>query len=553
MEIDLDAPITDVTVYPERALVVRRGTATIEAAGEHTLRVTGLPESSLQRTSLRATGRGPAGMRILGIEQASEFHAAPPEEMLSRLRDEIARLKGEIALVDERVKILDEQRGWLRNLGDQAARSIAYGISRGTAKAEEAGNVFSYSSQEAERLVASKIELDRRREELQRELEARGRELRELGGTKPPDRLVASVRIAVAAPGAVEIQLSYRVRGAAWRPRYDARVDIAAQRVRLTQQALVSQRTGEDWPQVALALSTAQPSAAVSLPDEPDPWYLDMLKPPPPPMPMAAAGAAPMRMARLSTAESAFPEERERGIAQAASYISGEQLVQQVEAEIAGASAERSGVAQIFHLPGGEDVPSDGAPHTFGVGDYDLPCQLDYVTVPVIASGAHLRAVATNTTGQVLLPGGLHIFHAGPAGDEYVGATKLELTAENADLKLYLGVDDNVTVKRELIERDTDKGSLLQGGVRRVTFGYRVTLTNRTGSPQRVVLKDRLPVPRHERIKLRVLDVRPQPTARTRLEQLTWELQLAPNEERRVEWRFVVESPGDLDMTGLPA
>lgn len=553
MDIVLDAPITEVTVYPERALVVRRGNATIEAAGEHILRVTGLPETSLQRTSLRATGRGPAGTRILGIEQSSEFHAAPPEEILANLRDEIARLKSAIALVDERAKIIDEQRDWLRNLGEQAARSIAYGISRGTAKAEEAGNVFAYSSQEAERLAAARIDLDRRREDLQRELEARGRELRELGGAKPPDRIVASVRVSVATPGTVEIQLSYLVSGAAWRPRYDARVDIVAPRVRLTQQALVSQRTGEDWSQVALALSTAQPSAAVTLPDEPDPWYLDILKPPPPPTPMVAAAAGPMRMARLSSADMAPPEERERGITDVTRYMSTDQLVQQVEAEIAAASAERSGVAQIFHLSGSGDVPSDGAPHTFGIGDYDLPCRLDYVAAPVIASGAHLRASATNTTGQVLLPGGLHIFHAGPAGDEYVGATKLDLTAENADLKLYLGVDDNVTVKRELIERDTDKGSLLQGGLRRITFGYRVTLSNRTGSPQRVVLKDRLPVPRHERIKLRVLDMRPQPNAHTKLEQLTWELQLAPNEERRVEWRFVVESPADIEMTGLPA
>lgn len=548
MDIVLDAPITEVTVYPERALVVRRGTATIEAAGEHSLRVLELPQSTVQRNSLRAAGTGPAGTRILGIEQAAVFHVGPPEAVLSRLRDEITRLKGEIALVDERVTILDEQRGWLRSLGEQAARSIAYGISRGTAKAEEAGNVFAYSGQEAERLVAGKIDLNRRRQELQDELEARERELRALGGNKPPDRLAASVRISVTTPGTVEIQLSYLVHGAMWRPRYDARVDIATQRVRLTQQAIISQRTDEDWSQVALAVSTAQPSAAISLPDEPDPWYLDILKPPPPPAPMVTAAAGPMRMARMASAPAAPPEDR--GAGEGMLYALD---VQQVEAEIAGASAERSGVAQIFHLPGRGDVPSDGAPYTFGIGDYDLPCRLDYVTVPVLASGAHLRATATNTTGQVLLPGELHIFHAGPAVDEYVGATNLDLTAENADLKLYLGLDDNVTVKRELIERDTDKGSLLQGGVRRITFGYRVTLTNRTGTPQRVVLKDRLPVPRHERIKLRVLDMRPQPSAHTKLEQLTWELQLAPNEERRIEWRFVVESPGDIDMIGLPA
>lgn len=553
MDIVLDAPIIGVTVYPERALVVRRGTATIEAPGEHILRVSGLPQSTVQSNSLRATGSGPAGTRILGIEQASEFHAAPPEETLSRLRDEIARLKGEMTLVDDRVQILEEQRGWLRNLGEQAARSIAYGISRGTTRAEEAGNVagsiFAYSSQEAERLAAAKIELDRRRDELQRELEARARELGELGGGKPPDRIAAIVRISITTPGTVEIQLSYLVSGAMWRPRYDARVDIASQRVRLTQQAIVNQRTGEGWAQVALAVSTAQPSAAVSLPDEPDPWYLDILKPPPPPTPMVAGAASPMRMARMVAAG----EGRERGVTDTTLYSSGTQLQQQVEAEIAGATAERSGVAQIFHLPGRSDVPSDGMPRTLGIGDYDLPCRLDYVTAPVLASGAHLRATASNTTGQVLLPGELHIFHAGPAGDEYVGATTLDLTAENADLKLYLGVDDNITVKRELIERDTDKGSILQGGVRRITIGYRVTLSNRTGSPQRIVLKDRLPVPRNERIKLRVLDMRPQPSAHTKLEQLTWEMQLAPNEERRIEWRFVVESPADIEMIGLPA
>ena len=109
-----------------------------------------------------------------------------------------------------------------------------------------------------------------------------------------------------------------------------------------------------------------------------------------------------------------------------------------------------------------------------------------------------------------------------------------------------------MTVKRELIERDTDKGSLLQSGIRRITYGFRVKLANRTSQPQSVILLDRLPVTRHERIKLKVLDLRPQPSARTRLEQLTWELQLAPGQEQRIEWRFVVEAPADVSLTGLP-
>jgi uncharacterized protein (TIGR02231 family) len=206
----------------------------------------------------------------------------------------------------------------------------------------------------------------------------------------------------------------------------------------------------------------------------------------------------------------------------------------------------------VFRVPGNIDIPDDGAPHTLGLGEHKLPCRFEYVAAPVIAPGAHLRAIATNGTGAVLLPGELHVFHAGPDADEYVGATQLARTAEGAEIKLYLGLDDNITLKRELIERDTDKGSLLQTGIRRITFGYRATLGNRTSQPQRIVFLDRLPVPRHEKIKQRVLDLRPQPASRTRLEQLTWELTLAPDQEQRIEWRFVVEAPAEMQVLGLP-
>ena len=543
MDIYLSTVIAGVTVFPDRALVARRGEANIASPGSHTLRIAGLP-SGVQRDSLRATGRGPAGTRILGVEQSAEFHPAAPEETLRQIRDEITQLEHELALLGERQKTLEQQRGWLGSLGEQSARSLAWGMARGTAKPDDASAFFGYATAESQRLAAAGLDLNQQRDEIQRTLEAKRREYARLGGGHQPDRLAASVRVELAAPGTVEIELSYLILGAAWQPRYDARVDTAAARVHLTQQALVTQSTGEDWQQVALALSTARPSLAVRLPDEPDPWYLDIYQPPPP---MPAPAPRAMRMAAPSSAPL-----QSFGVAAAMADSIAMTKQEAVTADMAAAEMERSGAAQIFRLPGGVDVPSDGSPHTLGLSEDELPCTLEYVAAPIIAAGAHLRTVSGNNTGRVLLPGELHVFHIGSSGDEYVGATHLELTAEGADLTLYLGVDDNVTVKREMIERETEKGNLLQSGIRRITYGYRVTLGNRTATPQRVILMDRLPVPRHERIKVRALDVKPQPTERTKLEQLTWVLPLAPNEERPVEWRFVVEAPADQKITNLP-
>jgi uncharacterized protein (TIGR02231 family) len=557
MEIEVEAAIEAVTVYSGRAQVLRRAVVQITEAGEHTLRIGGLPQS-LQRNSLRAQGRGPAGTRILGIEQESEIHASPPVEQLDRLTEEITRLRREIERTVARQKIIEEQREWLRTLGEQSARRLANGIAQSTARPEDASALFTYTSEEADRLVGQKLELATRAEELTRELEARERERRELSSGASPDRIAASVRIQVGAPGELQMELSYLIGGASWRPRYDARVEVAEGDVRLVEQALVWQQTGEEWRGIELSLSNARPSEAISLPDEPDPWYIDVeapvaqvaysTAPQPPAAPRFRAAALKATGVFGGAREPGYGEETIQGFAAMESADS----MDTVQAEVGEASVERSGAAQVFRVPGNIDIPGDGAPHTLGLGEHMLPCRFEYVAAPVVAPGVHLRAIATNNTGAVLLPGELHVFHAGLAADEYVGATQLTRTAEGAEIKLYLGLDDNVTLKRELVERDTDKGSLLQSGIRRITFGYRATLANRTSQSQRIVYLDRLPVPRHERIKLRVLDLRPQPASRTRLEQLTWEFALAPDQEQRIEWRFVVEAPADLGLIGLP-
>ncbi len=65
---ELTAPIVHVTVFPDRALIQRRGSAPLEA-GTHALEIAGLP-ASLDRDSVRASGSGPAGARIEHLDVA---------------------------------------------------------------------------------------------------------------------------------------------------------------------------------------------------------------------------------------------------------------------------------------------------------------------------------------------------------------------------------------------------------------------------------------------------------------------------------------------------
>ena len=538
METELAAPIVAATVYPTGAQIARTGAAVLDGAGEHVVRIGGLPRTMVG-DSLRAVGRGPAGTRILSVDTAVEYHPAAPEETLVRLREQIEDVQRATRLAASKQQAITEQQGWLRAMGEQSGRSMAWGVARGSAKPEDARALIAYAAEEGEHLASQALDAQRETEELQLRLAALQRELQRLQSAAGSDRLAAEVRLAVEAAGSVEITLTYVVRQASWVPRYDARVDPERASVAFTQQALVTQTSGERWESVSLTVSTARPALAATLPDEPSPWYLDAAQPIVEAYRMPA-GAAPM-FARAAGAPS---------LASAADAAQEQPSLD--EAQWESPVRERIGTAQAFRVATGADVPSDGAPHVFGIGSDDLPCRMDHIVMPAIDDGAQLRAVATNTTGRVLLPGALHVFYSMPVGDQFVGATHVQLTAEGADLTLYLGRDDGITVKRQLVERDTDKGSLLQRGVRVVTFGYRTTLVNRTSAAQHIIVKESLPVARHEKIKVRPLDVRPQPAERTKLEQLTWDLTLAPGETGQIDWRAAVESPTEMLITPMP-
>lgn len=539
MRLELSAPIVDVTVYPDRALVTRRGEVAIPEAGEHDI-VLGQLARSLERQSIRASGRGTARTRISSVDLDYEYHAAAPEQATSALQVEIDQLTRRLEELAHRHEDVVKQRGWLNTLGEQAARGLAYALIRGSAQPEDPARIFGLARTQDEQLIRELLDMKAERRRVRQEREALRRELAALNQPYDPDRLAVTIHVQAENAGTLTLEVSYQASNAGWTPRYDARVNVDAGTVRFTQQALVRQQTGEEWSGVRLALSTTRPDASVTLPEEAPVWYLEQ---PAPPRPMyAMRAAAPLMVGAPMVASSEAPTG-------ALGYAS--ESMSDYDAATVYAQVEQVGAARVFRV-GGSDIPSDGLPHMVGLGDDDLNARLEYVVAPVVSSGAHLRAVTTNSTGHLLPAGALHVYHVGAAGEEYFGQTFLQSTAEDAKLLFYLGVNDNITVKRELVERDTEKGNLLQGGVRRATIGYRLTIANHTDKAQRIVALDRLPVSKHERIKVKPLEMRPQPTSQTKLDQLTWELQLAPGEEKRIEWRFLVESPADLDFVGMP-
>ncbi len=525
---DLQTTITAVTVYPDRARVSRSGTLKLEP-GNHRLEIAELP-LGLDPASVRASAHGTARARLLGVDVSRRFYAETPAEGVRELEKQVEALGDEMRALDAQVELLKGEQTVVVDLTAQTkafARGLAYGKTTPEAQMALLDSVRS----RAEALNKALLDLAVQRRELERRLQKAQNELDQLRTAKGRERYTATVEVEVTQAGDLTVELIYVVSNAAWQPLYDLRLLESGEKhvLEIGYLAQVPKRTGEDWADVALTLSTARPALAGTLP-ELDPWYVGPIhaeaKPRMAMMKMRAAAPAPTPLAEMA--------------------LGAEPEAVPVEAEVVTATVDTSGAAVTYRIPAAVSVPADGAPHKVTVARYELAPELDYVTAPQLVEAAYRRAKVTNDSPYTLLPGPASLF----AGDEFIGATELELTAPQGEIELYLGVDDRIKVERELKRREVDKKLL--GDRRRLQYGYGIALENHLPVEAHITLHDQMPVPRHEEIKVRLESTDPKPAEQTELNLLKWVLVLKPGERRAVRFDFSVEHPRAMNLVGLP-
>jgi len=210
------------------------------------------------------------------------------------------------------------------------------------------------------------------------------------------------------------------------------------------------------------------------------------------------------------------------------------------------AAVSESGAALTYTLAARADIPSTGDPCKVTVAAFALKPILDYVTAPKREQACYRRARVKNDSAYSLLPGSAQLFE----GDEYLGAANLEFAAPGQDFELALGPDERLRVERKLTGRDVDK--TLIGDRRRIRYGYSIEVENLRQAAQTVIVRDQLPVPRDEQIKVRLETADPKPTEQTDLNQLEWKIDLDQGAKQKVRFEFSVEYPRAMVVAGLP-
>jgi len=522
METVIHAVTNAVTVFPDRARLTCSGSVSLEA-GLHQIVIADLPLTLLP-DSVRASGKGTARARLLGVSTHLEHYRETPAAAVRELEEQLQAAHDAGAELAARQAALGKEQANLESLGAQS-ETFARGLVLRNQRPEEQGAIFDFLRERLARLQAEILAVMREKRENDKRVDQLKRRLEQLRAAQPKQRYLAVVEVEVTAPGDLTLELVYMVQGAQWSPLYDLRLTDGA--LEVTYLAQVRQTTGEDWRNVSLALSTAQPALALTVP-ELQPWYV-MPKPPPAP--------------RLQRAVAKTPAGLEMAAAMPAPALLAEAPAEyEVVAESAAVSD--SGAALTYRLAGRADIPGNGDPRKVTIAAFPLKPRLDYVTAPKLQAACFRRAWVKNESAYSLLPGPAQLFE----GDDYLGTTRLEFVAPQQEIELFLGADERLRVERELTLREVDKNLL--GDKRRLRYGYTLTLDNLRGAPQTVTVRDQLPVPRDEQIKVRLDGADPRPTTHDDLNLLEWKLEAGPG-KTTVKFEFTVEHPRTMEVLGL--
>ncbi len=520
-----------VTVFPDRARVTRRGRLRLRG-GEVRVAFDGLP-LVLQADSVRVSGTGPA--TVLGVDVNRRHLPRTTDDAVLELEVQLRQARAQLAALSDDDAVAAERLEFFSGLARRATRTYASALAAGESDPVRAAELASALAGQQTTVRSERRTLAEQQDRIREQIAAYERGLEARRRQREPDRLAAMVTLLVDAPEGdtadVEMDVSYVVADAGWRSTYDVRLEAEA--LTLTWFGLVAQRTGEDWPECDLRLSTARPTGAAVVP-ELDPWFLDRYRPVPVPPPVARGRAMmPMSFGGRDTLAPPADAMAEEMVALAAAPMTE-----------AVATVEQGVTAATYQPIRPVAVPADGGAHRATVTTVEMEATLDYVTAPVQAAEAHLRATVTNSSPHTLLPGLASVFHSG----DFVGTTALEVWAPGEELELALGVDDRVRVERELVRRSATKAVL--GSTRRREAEHKITISNHTPSPARVTVLDQIPVSRDDGIVVKEQWVDPDPAERTDLGVLTWRLELEPGESKEIHLGIRVEQARGVEILG---
>lgn len=515
--------ISHVTVYPQGAQVTREVVFTAPA-GNHDLLITDLPQDTAPQL-IGLTGGAGLGLGAYALRT----DRLPPQEgqtnpALEAAKAEVAAWEAKeqaaiaaVEAVQARVGAAEAQAGFLGNvraeggtLTPEAIKALASMIGTEVLAAKEAALAAKADLPAAEKALA----------EVQEGL-AKARAAEEAVLTGAENYASLAVALSVATEGEQHLTVTHYIGEASWAPVYDLMLSRSDAALTVKRGVLVSQFSGEDWRDVDLTLSTAQPSSESA----PSQLWADRRE-------IYDPVKEAEEYARMAAAS---------GDAMAEPVMESEPEV----VEMATALAGFEGDTVVYHYPVAVDVASGVENLRLALDEKAFKAKVYAQAVPRLDATAFVMAKFTNDSGEVLLPGEAFLMREGVL----VGSTELSILAPGVETEVAFGAIDGLRLSRDMPKRaEGDRGIISTTTQVEETAVLKLeNLTNETW-PLRVL--DSVPYSEQEDLEISY-QADPAPTevdVKGQRGILAWEFDMAAGEKKEIRLTHVLSWPQGMEL-----
>lgn len=507
---DCQLPIREVTVLEDRALI-RRSAKLVVAAGRNRFTVAGVAPVLLDKSVQGDVMGGSARVTDVRVVRVRALVDDLKPEDLRLLDEEVRLAQRNVEAMAEDLAILEQEIVTFRALQAAVLHELQADAAWGRLINAERQSGFDSVSEKQRALhgrqAASTLELQRAQQSLGRLVARRA------AAERPSSRRIAQLDLDIEATeaGEVEVELSYVVANACWRPRHRAVLSETEGLVSLHTEAIVWQNTGEDWGRVSLALSTERASLGTEPPALEADWLSTVRK-----------GALVV-------------ETRSEEIEQAGLGA----VERKRSADLPG--IDDGGDAQHIRAPQPVEIPSDGRPHAVSVASFSSKAEVELVAAPELSLAAITKTSFAHAGTQPLLAGPVELVKGG--GN--VGRTSIGFIAPKEKMAIGWGPDNAIRVHRE-VEALKDESSILSSWVTQ-THDVRVRLSNLGPYAKTIVVKERVPV--SEIDKLQVTTVPKETTGEKEPDAhgiVSWRVELPPFGRHQLKLRVVTRRHSDV-------
>ncbi|MGB1241395.1 MAG: mucoidy inhibitor MuiA family protein [Chitinophagales bacterium] len=529
----LNSKITQVAVFSDRAQISRTAKIKLQA-GNQTVVFGELP-SRIEANSLQVTGAGNALLKDVKLE--TKHFTINQNERVEEIQSQETELKNEAKAFQMQTQRLVSARVLVENIAAKITSTSENSGETTSLQPEKWLQMIDLHQTQLTKIDADILDVQKKADNIKQQLDKLKRERKSLGQTTTKSQKQVQVVLAAKGEEEVVLKLSYVVYGASWYPVYDVRVNSDTNEVSLAYKAMVSQRTGEDWENVALQLSTAKPHISGE-PPKLGSWFLSKYTPP-----KHSKKRREMNAIVVSSASEKMMDE---------SLYDMEEISLKEEApmERAQTTVDTKAASVVFGVGSKTTILSDNEAQQVNILERIYKTEFIHIAVPSKSTHAYLKAEITNDSEYPLLSGESNIF----MDNHFVAKSKIPFTASGANFEVGLGIDEAVKIEYKTLQNLRKTVGFIKNK-EKMLYAYQTTITNSKKRAIQLTIHNQMPVSNDNDIEVELLEpIYEEDTdalKKNKFGHLEWHCKMEAGAEKVIELKYSVVYHEDTVVIGL--